>query len=175
MIWPCKDGHVAVTLSGGAQAGLVKSSRALVAMANRDGMLLELKDFEWEKMDVSSMTEEASNWKNELLGRFLLTKTKAELFDEAIKEEILLCPVTTARDIAESPQLAFREYFKLVEHPELGDTIAYAGWPVKWTEMPAYRPQRRAPLLGEHNREVYQKELGLSPAELVLLRTRGVI
>jgi crotonobetainyl-CoA:carnitine CoA-transferase CaiB-like acyl-CoA transferase len=175
IIKPCKDGHVVSALLGGAQAGFVKSSRALVAFANQEGMALELKDFEWENMDSSTVTQEEVTDRNELLGPFLLSKTKAELFDEALKQEILLIPVNTAEDIAESPQLRAREFWRQVEHPELDDTIVYPGWPVKWTEMPAYSPQRRAPLIGEHNREVYEGELGLSPAQLVLLKTQGVI
>jgi len=175
IIWSCKDGHVVAMIFGGAQAGFVKSSRALVALANREGMALELKDYEWEKMDASTMTQDEVSHRNDLLGQFLITKTKAELLEAAIEEEILIIPVNTARDIAESPQLAFREYWVPVEHPELGGTITYPGWPVKCSGMSPYRPQCRAPLIGEDNREVYGEELGLSPEQLVFLKNRGVI
>ncbi len=175
MIRECKDGHVAATLGGGAQAGFVKSSRALVAMANREGMALELKDFEWEKMDASTTTQDEITERNEILAPFFLTKTKAELFEEAMEKEILLIPVNTAKDIAESPQLQSRDYFKEVEHPELDDALLYPGWPVKWTEMPPYNPQRRAPTIGEHNREVFEEELGITREQLVLLKNSGVI
>ena len=175
IMWPCKDGHVVAFVFGGVQAGFVKSARALVALANREGMALELKDFEWEQASASTITQEEINHRNELIGEFLLTKTKAELLNTAVKEEILIIPVNTAKDIAESPQPAFREYWKQVEHTELGDTITYPGWPVKWTEASPYKPQRRAPLIGEHNCEVYEKEMGLSSEQLVLLKTRGVI
>ncbi len=110
-----------------------------------------------------------------MIAPFLITKTKAELFEEAMEKEILLIPVNTPKDIAESPQLQSRDYFKEVEHPELGDTLVYPGWPVKWTEMPPYNPQRRAPFIGEHNREVFEDELGFTREELVLLKTNGVI
>ncbi len=175
IIKPCKDGYVVSMLLGGAQAGFVKSSRALVALANQEGIALELKDFEWEKMDAATVTQEEITQRNELIAPFLLNKTKAELFDKALKQEILLIPVNTVNDIADSPQLRAREYWQQVEHPELDDTIVYPGWPVKWTELPNYSPQRRAPLIGEHNREVYEGELGLSKEQLVLLKTRGVI
>jgi crotonobetainyl-CoA:carnitine CoA-transferase CaiB-like acyl-CoA transferase len=175
VIKACKDGHVVAFVVGGAQAGFVRSSRALVAMANREGMALELKDFEWEKMDASTVTQEEITERNAMLDPFLMTKTKAELFEEAMKEEILLIPVNTVRDIAESPQLQSRQYFNRVAHPELDDTLLYPGWPVKWTEMPPYSPQRRAPLIGEHNREIFGKELGLSSEQLALLKSNGVI
>lgn len=171
----CKDGHVVAFFGGGASAAIVKSSRELVAMANQEGFALDLKDFEWEKMDASTTTQEAITERNEMLEQFLITKTKAELFDEAMKREIFLIPVNTVKDIAESPQLQSRAYWKQVEHPELDDSIAYPGWPVKWTELPPYSPQRRAPLTGEHNREVYEEELGLSKEQLALLKTKGVI
>lgn len=41
--------------------------------------------------------------------------------------------------------------------------------------MPAYQAQRRAPLVGEHNDEVYQGELGLSDVEMASLKERGVV
>lgn len=171
----CKDGYVGAFFGGGAQAGLVKSSKALVDLANQEGFAMELKDFDWEAIDASVATQEEIDKRDKMLRPFLMTKTKAELIDEAIEKEILLIPVNTARDIAESPQLQAREYWQQVEHPELDDTLVYPGWPVKCSGAPPYRPQRRAPLIGEHNREVYGEELGISGEQLVLLKTAGVI
>jgi crotonobetainyl-CoA:carnitine CoA-transferase CaiB-like acyl-CoA transferase len=102
------------------------------------------------------------------------TKTKAELFDAAITRGVLLCPVNTIEDVVESPQLESREFWQQVEHPELCDTITYPGSPIKLSED-ACPPLRRAPLIGEHNQEVYEKELGFSKEQLVTLKTSGVI
>ena len=52
--------------------------------------------------------------------------------------------------------------------------LTYPGAPVKMTETP-WKIHRRAPLIGEHNEEVYLKELGLSREELALLKANGVI
>jgi crotonobetainyl-CoA:carnitine CoA-transferase CaiB-like acyl-CoA transferase len=38
-----------------------------------------------------------------------------------------------------------------------------------------WRIGRRAPLIGEHNRELYQDELGYAPEQLVMLKASGVI
>ena len=174
-IWPCKDGYVFTLLGGGAQAGVITSSKALVEMANREGMMLELKDYDWASMDRMTCTQEEEDRHEELLGEFLLTKTKGELFDEALKKSILLIPVNTSKEVVESPQLAFREFWVEVEHHELGDTITYPGWPIKASGLPRYKPQRRAPLIGEHNHEVYVGEMGMSKDQLTLLKTHGVI
>ncbi len=175
LIYPCKDGYVFAQLAGGAQAGVVASSKALVEMANRDGMMLELKDYDWAMLDMATVSQEEVDRNEKLLGEFLLTKTKAELFDEAVRKAILLIPVNTPKEIVESPQLAFRKFWVDVEHPELGEAITYPGWPIKMSELPPYKPQRRAPLIGEHNQEVYTKELGISSEQMALLQANGVI
>ena len=78
------------------------------------------------------------------------------------------------KDVAESPQLAARGFWQKVEHPELGECITYPGYPIKISEN-TYKVQRRAPLIGEHNQEIYEKELGFSKEQLVILKNNGVI
>jgi len=185
-IYPCKDGYVLVFLGGGAQAGMVASTRALIDMANRDGYMLDLKDVDWSQYDMlPALISKALGAETEatrLLDRFqegleefLPTKTKAELFKEALEKAILLIPVNDPKDVVESPQLAAREFWVQVEHPELGEAFTYPGFPIKLSGLPPYEPQRRAPLIGEHNEEIYVKELGLSEQELVILKGCGVI
>ena len=106
--------------------------------------------------------------------RFFMTRTKAELFEEAGRRGIMLYPVLTPKDMLEFGQLAAREYWVEVDHPELGTTITYPGSFLKTAEPP-YRIYRRAPLIGEHNEEIYIKELGLSKQELLTLKQMRVI
>ena len=174
VVYPCKDGHVFLLVTGASQAGMVASSRALVEMANRDGFALELKDYPWQKIDASSISQEELTRLTDLMQDFIKTKTKAELFEEALEKGILLAPLTNMKDVVESPQLAARGFWEQMEPPELGTTITYPGYPIKITEAPC-RVQRRAPLIGEHNEEIYQKELGFSKEELVALRSHGII
>jgi len=61
-----------------------------------------------------------------------------------------------------------------VEHPELGTTITYPGAFGIFSEM-SPRISRRAPLIGEHNEEIYEKELGISREKLITLKQAGVI
>jgi len=172
--WPCKDGYVSFILGGGVQRGLVNSTAVLLEMMNKEGMGGWLKDYDPNTFDGSTITQEERERMNEVFLAYFKTKTKQELFDAAIEKGIVLCTLNTTKDIVESPQLAAREYFIKVEHPELGDTITYPGVSVKSSEVP---PQvtRRAPLIGEHNQEIYEKELGFSNEELIMLKQAGVI
>ena len=73
-----------------------------------------------------------------------------------------------------SEQLAAREYWQPLEHPELATTISYPGAFAKFGETPI-RYRLRPPLIGEHNLAIYGDELGLSESEIDLLDKRGVI
>jgi crotonobetainyl-CoA:carnitine CoA-transferase CaiB-like acyl-CoA transferase len=174
VIYPCKDGHVFCLITGAAQAGMVASSKSLAEMANREGMAEELQDYPWQSIDAATITQEELDRIIEPLKEFIATKTKAELFEEALERGILLAPITTMKDVAESPQLAARGFWQEVHHPELGETITYPGYPIKLSEPFEHTP-RRAPVVGEHNEEVYVDEMGLTMDDLVLLRANGVI
>jgi len=82
--------------------------------------------------------------------------------------------VDTPRDLLDHPQLRARGFFVSLEHPELHDTLRYPGAPYRLSETP-WQLRRRAPLIGEHNMEIYGGELGVSQAELAVYLAAGVI
>jgi crotonobetainyl-CoA:carnitine CoA-transferase CaiB-like acyl-CoA transferase len=146
-----------------------------VDWANTEGYALELKDFDFPTMwDGSTITQRESDARNASIDAFILTKTKAELYEAAVQKGMLLAPCNTVEDLLKSPQLKARNFWETVEHPELGEKITYPGAPVKMKETP-WRIHRRAPLIGEHNEEIYEKELGLSKEDLTVLKANGVI
>jgi len=175
VIYPCKDGYVTLFLMGGVSPVMMVSNKGVVELMDRDGVAEEVKKVDWAKdMDSSTVPQEEYDRALEPVRRWLLTKTKAELFDEAIKRSILLVPVSTAKDLAENAQLRARGYWIEVEHPELNDKITYPGAFVKMSDC-QWRIWRRPPLIGEHNEEIYEKELGFTKEQLALLKGRGVI
>jgi len=174
VVYPCKDGHLFALITGAAQAGMIASSQALAEMANREGMAAELRDYPWHTIDAATITQEERDGIIEPIRAFFETKTKAELFEEALQRGILLAPITTMKDVVESPHLAARDFWQEVEHPELGEKITYPGYPIKTSES-FDRCPRRAPLIGEHNREIYEGELGYSKEQLDQRKTYGVI
>ena len=90
------------------------------------------------------------------------------------KRGIMVYPFFTPREIMELSQLRFRNYWAEVDHPELETSITYPGSFFKTSEAFAME-YRRAPLIGEHNEEVYINELGLSKEELLTLKQARVI
>lgn len=186
LIYRCRDGYVLTVVYGGAQSGFVTSTNALVEMANLEGYLLDLKEFDWTKYDFAPAamarvfgveTEDTKVVDAFVAGldEFLPTKSKEELFEEAVQNAIFLIPVCEPKDVVENRQLAAREFWVEVEHPELGETLTYPGYCTKMGGLPPFKPQRRAPLIGEHNEDIYHRELGLSKKEMVLLKANGAI
>lgn len=80
---------------------------------------------------------------------------------------------TTIADIFADPHYAAREAIVTTEDPALG-TVRMQGVTPRLSHTPG-AVRRGAPLLGEHNREVYEGLLGLDPAELARLHGEGVI
>jgi formyl-CoA transferase len=84
-------------------------------------------------------------------------------------------PVATDDEVVHDAHLAARHM--LVEHPRTDGVerpVLIPGLPVKFADV-AEGPESRVPWLGEHTDEVLARELGLGPAELGSLRTRGVL
>lgn len=152
-----------------------RHSIPLVNWMAEEGMADDwLKNFDWDNFSHYKTTQEIIDRMEKQTINFFMTHTKAELMAGAIKYRIMLYPISSALDLLESPQLAARGFWTEVEHPELGTTIKYPG---KWANNSETPPviARRAPLTGEHNQEIFEKELGISKESLQKLRQAGVI
>lgn len=80
--------------------------------------------------------------------------------------------VALPEDALSSRHLAEREYFVELDHPVAG-SARYAGAPYRFAGR-AWR-SARAPLLGEHNHDVYVDRLGIAPATYDQLRDSGAV
>lgn len=187
-LYPCVDGHVFSYVVAGFGAGW----DAIVEWMDNQGMAGDLKDEKWNdtwelitnfKMLVALLNDPpkllASLEKfaqiSDLLKAFLSKKTKQQIFDEAAERRIMIAPVQNAKDLVESPQFQALGFFNEVAHPELSMTITYPGAPCYHISDTPWRISRRAPLLGEHNMEIYEKELGLTRNQLSILKNQGAI
>lgn len=177
LVWPAKDGYVAILFLAGSAFG--PFTRRLMEYIHEQGFCDEATlDKDWMSYDVLLLTEQEPVEEYDRVQRvvedFTKTKTKAELLDLALDRRFLIGPVTTVEDVVDSEQLAARQYWRAVEHPELDRSFRYPGLFAKLSATPiGYR--RRPPTVGEHNREIYVDELGLTDEEFGDLQTKGVI
>jgi len=104
---------------------------------------------------------------------WLADHDKQELFDIFLKSKIASAPLNSPADIVKNPHLKEREYFVEIDHPETGK-VTYPGAPFKMSESP-WKIRCPAPLLGQHNQEIYCGLLGYTKEELVRLREGGII
>ena len=104
---------------------------------------------------------------------WMMDYTKAELFERGQDAGLGVFPLNTAADVYAEPQYRYREFFQNVEHPIAG-THEYPGISYKLSDHQS-EIRHRAPLLGEHNSDVFCEELGRSPEDLVHLYQSGVI
>ena len=82
--------------------------------------------------------------------------------------------INAPEDVLADAHFQARGFPTEVEHPDLGESFIYAGAPYKLPESP-WSIQRRAPLLGEHNEEIYVGEMGISRDEVAVLKADGII
>ncbi len=177
LLWPARDGYVAIAFAFGPAIG--PFTKRLMEWIHEEGACdRELLDKDWIGYTQLLLTggepvEEYERLK-QVVAEFTATRSKAELLRASLERGLLIAPVTTIEETFASEQLEAREFWRALHHPELDVEIRYPGPFARFSETPiAYR--RRPPCVGEHNREIYVGELGVSDAELSALEGRGVV
>jgi len=107
------------------------------------------------------------------IAEFCARHTKEELYEQGQKRRIAVTPINTAGEFIEMEQTKARGLFVDMEHPVIGKYKQFGVVP-RLMETPG-AIHRAAPLLGEHNREVFIGDLGMNNDDLVALRAEGVI
>ena len=172
LAWPCKDGHAMWRLFTGQPVG--RRTHRIIEWAEEDGQETGLMGTKWVEIDQATLTQPQVDEWDVVFHEFFKRHTKAQLVEGAIKRGLMLYPVNTIPEVVQDGHLQDREYFIDVEHPELGRTFKYPGGYWKCPTAPL-RHKGRAPLIGEHNAEIYGGELGLSSDRLSALMAAGVI
>lgn len=159
-ILPCKDGHVWILC---------------LETAQWNGLAKTMGDPEWMQLDIfQDMFSRAQNSDAmyPLIEQWTMEHGKMEIMERCQANGVPVSAVFTVGEAAEHEHLAARGYIVEQDHPVAGK-IRNLGAPFKLPACPG-GPQSPAPLLGQHNDEVYG-ELGKSANEIAKLRTDGVI
>lgn len=158
-IYPCKDGHIALSASSPVQQEL------LFALVEMPDLAEDLAGFGSPPGDAAldAFDERLMPWFRE--------RTKEEIFHTCSQWRIPCAPVTHPGELLDDPHFRERGFWTEIDHPVAG-RLPYPGAPFRLTETPWQ--SSRAPLLGEHNQEIYGR-LGYRGEDLVRLRQGGVI
>jgi len=125
-----------------------------------------ITDWLREKLGVEELT-------TEVLKEWVAKYTVEEVSEIMAETGVPVAPVLDLDQVMANEHAAAREMFVEVDHPVLGETTE-PGFPIKFSETKG-DVSAPAPLLGQHNVEVYSGLLGLSEAEVEALRKEGLV
>ena len=160
-IYPCRDGHVGI-IAGPDQRWpemakiMDREELADAQFATRNGRLVHA-----DLVDA-------------LMLPWLLDHDKVEIFKAGQERGLGFAFVATMEDILQMEQLVSRGFFVELDHPMAG-TLKYPGPPINPQGDVEAWVYHRAPLLGEHTREILGLSLGYSLQDMDLLHGRQVI
>jgi len=159
-IYPTKDGYVNVLPGLGGMSLLA--------------LLLEQPELEQDPqyMDRYWRQEHWQEFDERYMNPYLKEHEKRDVYERAQELRMPFALISTIDELTDDHQLKHREYFVDIDHPVAGK-LTYPGAPFKMSETPWQ--VERAPLLGEHNEEIYGQRLGYGKEDIVKLRERNVI
>ena len=156
-IAPCADGFVAFLLMPQHWPGFVR--------------MLEMPELTEQYPNIFDMERKGEL---EAIWRpWLIERGKVEIMEKGQVQSLTLSTVNTPEDVVKCPQFVERGFWVDIDHPVTGK-VTYCGAPFNMSEG-GWKIRRPAPLLGQHNEEVYKEKLGYSNEDLVKLRERGII
>ena len=165
-----KDGkYVNAFIGGRLEPAYV---RRLAEWFDSHGLAGDLMDERYRDPEV--VRENTRHIVQEVIPNFIANRTANEVYHEAQERGFSWGAVRAPDDLLDDGHLEDREFWTEVAHPELARTFTYPGGGAIFNASP-WRISRRAPLVGEHNDEIFGGVLGLSREELARLADSGVI
>lgn len=172
-IFQCKDGYINFIIYGGA-AGK-RSNQALVNWLAEEGLATDiLLQKDWSRFNIATSTQEEIDELEKPTAVLFQRYTKAEFLEQGFRRGMLGYPVANAQDILADPHPRARRFWKTIDLPFLEKKVSFPGGFARFSEM-EIGPSGPAPRIGEHNKEIYLGELGLSQAEFEAYKAAHVI
>lgn len=172
ILWRCKDGDVSFTL---ATAAMASSHKPIMEAMKKDGIDTgALERWDWTKPHDGEWTKEDLDAVMDAVEKYFALHTKSELLQLSLETGAHIGISLDIEEALKFPQFVERDFWVDVNHPELGTELTYPGAFVKFSDADC-GIRFRAPLVGEHNEDIYIKELGFSKKELADLKQRHTI
>jgi crotonobetainyl-CoA:carnitine CoA-transferase CaiB-like acyl-CoA transferase len=124
------------------------------------------------KYETPAQRTEFADELDALIEPWLLQHDKYEVFNAMQQIRATVGVGTTPEDLLKDPGYEARGFWTKIDHPQVGE-LSYPGTP--WLMSDTERQATRAPLLGEHNQEIFQGKLGYSEQDISRLSQNGVI
>ena len=159
-IYPCRDGWVG--LAGVGPLGTLVPMYSVIDVP-------ELLDPKYES--PASRAEHMEEL-DELVEKWLVNHDRYEVFNALQQARVQAGVCNTAEDLLKDPGFEARKFWVEIDHPKVG-RLKYPGPLLLMSEMEW--SANSAPLLGEHNKEIYHDLLGYPLEELTRLSQNGVI
>jgi benzylsuccinate CoA-transferase BbsE subunit len=106
--------------------------------------------------------------------RLVAASTADEAFHRAQAIGMSWAMIRAPEENYDLPHYRQRDFWREVEHPEIGRTVTYPRGPWQSDDL-QIEPRRRAPRLGEHTRAVLAGDLGLSDEQIDALVASEVV
>lgn len=164
-IYPCKNGYVHIVILG---PNHWQPFVELMRMENPGANVLggeEWNDGFFRNQNVDIV--------DACVLEFTMKHEKMELAELCQAKGIPVTPVNSPLDFSRDSHIIERGMIVEIEHPVIG-RHSYLSPPYRLSKTPC-SIRRPAPVLGEHNQEVYCGELGYSSEKLAKLRDEGII
>jgi crotonobetainyl-CoA:carnitine CoA-transferase CaiB-like acyl-CoA transferase len=155
----------------GRWLGLSASAQSIAERVMRIVGREELIDEPWFR-DHTGRLEHADEL-DDVIQAWVGERTAEEVLESFVEMEAAIAPIYSIADIFEDPHYQARETIATIEHPQLG-SIRMQGV-VPRLSLTLGRLRHPGPGLGEHNKEIYIDELGLSEADFAKLNQEEII
>ena len=103
---------------------------------------------------------------------WVINRDKKTAIAETQEIGLLGGAIYTTKDLIEDEHYRSREVWDTIDHPVAGSAV-YTGRQILLSETSRKKPLR-APLLGEHNNEIYA-EIGFTKKDISVMKTNGII
>jgi benzylsuccinate CoA-transferase BbsE subunit len=162
-IFRCRDGFILLSV--------LQNWETLLEWIAEDGMAGDLLQEKWKDADYR---QKNADHIFAVVERWTRTQSKERLFELGQLMRFPWAPIRVPGEVRKDPQLQSRDFYGSIAPRQSLSSFFMPNLPFRST-IPLHRKWFPAPGVGEHNEEIYRKELGLSADKMSYLKELGVI